>query len=238
MFSEKKPEPALKRWAPALLLGLIALGALGMLLYPVLRPETGGTAGTAGFNESGAAAERRQGGTGSGLELVSAGDGMKVEPSSAPAKAPRPSARQLAELCRAAEARIREMAERYSREHPEIAQYGRDWMSYPDLKKLNDDYMRDRDPAKFLKGLAASQSFPLLMQKYAGQGQLVAFVSEAMMKASPQELATAVGFMGEESEVDAVARAVLKALNLNPEILGATGEKSPARAPAAPPAKP
>ncbi len=239
MFSEKKPEPALKRLAPALLLGLLALGALGILLYPMLRPETGGTAGTSGFSDSGGPASRRERASGSGLELVSAGESFKAEASTAPAKAPRLTARQLTELCRAAEARVREMAERYSRDYPEFAQYGRDWMSYPDLKKLNDDYMRDRDPVKFLQGLAAAPSFPILVQKYAGQGHLVQFVSEAMMKASPQELSTAVGFLGEESAVDGVARSVLKALNLNPAILGGEGDKAPAPAPpAAPPVKP
>ena len=107
MFSEKKPEPALKRLAPALLLGLLALGALGILLYPMLRPETGATVGAAGFSEAGSSVARRERGAGSGLDLVKPGAGMKADPPRAPAKAPRLTAHHPTELRRAPEARVR-----------------------------------------------------------------------------------------------------------------------------------
>lgn len=223
MFSEKKPEPSWKRLLPAVLLGLLAFWALAVLVYPVLRPEAGGAAAGVGFDVSRSAAEPSRDRTGSGLELVRSHEAMTAPRPAEPetAKPPGPAEAMVRTLTRRGEGRIREMAQRYSKANPIVVEFGRAWMAYPDLKKLNDDYMRDRDPVKFLKGLAGSKNFSDLLVKYSGQAPLIAFLSEAITQSSPEEQSAALAFMSQEASVDAVAQSVLGALRLNLDALGA-----------------
>ena len=51
-----------------------------------------------------------------------------------------------------AEDKIRALGRKYSDRHAVIRQYGEDWISYPDLKKLRDDFWQDKNPASFMKG--------------------------------------------------------------------------------------
>ena len=64
-------------------------------------------------------------------------------------------------------AKVSAFTANFKRAHPVMRDYSRQWLSHPDLKKLNDDYMRDRDQVKFVHGLAASRSFGPLVAKLA-----------------------------------------------------------------------
>jgi hypothetical protein len=112
----------------------------------------------------------------------------------------------------ASESKARALAMSYTKRYPSIANYGRDWMSYPDLKKLNDDYMRERDPVKFMRGLARSENFPKLIKKYAGDPAIHAFVIEAIKEAPIDLAAAAAGYLPGDalarSSVDGVAGAL------------------------------
>ena len=94
---------------------------------------------------------------------------------------------------------------RYTERYPAILQYGEDWMKQPDLKKLNDDYMADHDPVRFLRGLAAAKSFPELTSKYARDPAIQSFVKEAL-KEMPHDVLTAASGMLVE---DGVLRVLL-----------------------------
>jgi hypothetical protein len=65
-----------------------------------------------------------------------------------------------------------------------MLQLGYDWMHYPDLKKLNDDYVKNHDPITFLRGLATSPSFPKLVMKYADDPGIREFCIEFSKRAS------------------------------------------------------
>src|SRR3569833_1145438 len=102
----------------------------------------------------------------SGLELMKVDSELRAETSPAPAPKPAATAENAAPRtlkdaredfileCRRNEDAVRRYAERMTKQSPVILQYGRDWMSHPDLKKLNDDYMRNHDPIAFMAGLA------------------------------------------------------------------------------------
>lgn len=126
----------------------------------------------------------------------------------------------FAELVRQGEAKIQSMAERYTKQHPVIGQYGKEWMSYPDLKKLNDDYMRDHDPGKYLRGLAASKNFGAMVKKYAPQGPVQGFVKEALKVAPPGAMDAAMSFLNEDKVIKQMVDNVAGALGLPPGLLG------------------
>lgn len=107
---------------------------------------------------------------------------------------------------------------RMTRKYPVIGQYGRDWMSYPDLRKLNNDYMRDRDPIAFLSGLAKAPNFGALVKKYAGAPEIREFITQGF-KQSPGELtASALNVLQTDGVVKNVAANAVSGLGLPPSI--------------------
>ncbi|MDE2144005.1 MAG: hypothetical protein KGJ84_16470, partial [Elusimicrobia bacterium] len=91
------------------------------------------------------------------------------------------------EAARKHEVEIRNFAARMTNKYAVIRQYGKDWMSYPDLKKLNDDYARNHDPIAFLTGLSQAKNFGVLLKKYAGAPEMREVVMEGM-KQAPADL--------------------------------------------------
>lgn len=90
------------------------------------------------------------------------------------------------------ESNVRDYAMRMTKKYPSVRQYGKDWMSYPDLRKLNDDYMRNHDPVAFMAGLSQSKNFGALVHKYAADPGLRAFVIDGVQQA-PSELMASAG---------------------------------------------
>jgi hypothetical protein len=91
---------------------------------------------------------------------------------------------------RKSEAKAQALAVQYTQRYPAIAQYGWDWMSCPDLRKLTNSYMVDHDPVAFLRGVAASKDFPELAGKYAADPAVRAFVKDAL-KGMPRDVLAA-----------------------------------------------
>jgi hypothetical protein len=138
----------------------------------------------------------------SGLDMLDARPGLATQASSRPSpvlsgggerqpfRDGGTGAAAFTAAVRRSEARARELSIQYTARHPVIAQYGRDWMSRPGLKKLNDDYMADHDPVKFLRGLAGSSEFRELGAQYAADPAVRAFVKD-VLKEAPKELLSA-----------------------------------------------
>ncbi len=165
----------------------------------------------------------------SGLEMIDLGAPPTGPALRAPSEAPAPpgqgaigQVRQAGgsaesafrEAVRRSEARARDLAIQYTQRYPAIAQYGKDWMSRPDLKKLNDDYAADHDPVKFLRGLARAPSAPELAAKYAGDPAVRAFVKDALAGAPKELLGAASDMLVEDGLVRGLAADVGGALGL------------------------
>lgn len=155
--------------------------------------------------------------------------GMSFGPRSG--AAPAPSAQEQAkktegdftQLCRTYETKVRNFAIAWTRQSPVLQRYGKDWMSYPDLKKLNDDYMRDRDPVAFMRGLAHAQNFGTMMKKYAGEPAIQAFAKDAFKQAPSDLSQAAMGFANSDGVVKGMVDNVVSAMGLPPGILGGGG---------------
>jgi hypothetical protein len=165
----------------------------------------------------------------SGLDLID----LQTEPAvRAPSRAPAPeaqvptdqerhdagsSASAFTEAVRRSEARARELAIAYTARHPAIARYGKDWMSRPVLKKLNDDYMADHDPVKFLRGLSGSPDFRELAAKYAADPAVRAFVKDVLKEAPKELLSASADLLVEDGLMRALLSDAGKALGLPQE---------------------
>ncbi|MDD5627570.1 MAG: hypothetical protein PHU21_00780 [Elusimicrobia bacterium] len=164
----------------------------------------------------------------SGLYLVEPGDfpqpaapaAVPGKPAAAPADpppapaAPGSAASAFTEAVRRSEDKARDLAIAYTERHPAILQYGRDWMSYPDLKKLNDDYMLGHDPVKFLRGAAGSRNFRELAGKYARDPAVRAFVKDALKQAPRDLLKASSDLLVEDGPLRALTSDAGQALGL------------------------
>lgn len=162
----------------------------------------------------------------SSLDMLKSGF-EKVQFGRAATGAP-PRATVIKDLVVKTEKIIEALAIRYTRQYPVIREYGKEWMSQPDLKKLNDDYFIDHDPVKFMRGLAASPSFPKLLKKYAGYGEIQSFVKDAVKSAPRGSVEEAMKIVNEEKTVKQLVDNVAQSLGLPVGMLaGAMGGGGP-----------
>ncbi|MBI5630939.1 MAG: hypothetical protein HY921_08655 [Elusimicrobia bacterium] len=199
----------------------IAGSALGALIFQHLQNRQAGLDKT-GFDISETSQAPRRAAS-SSASATPAQSGLGMVKTGMPGfslglKAPPPAARKAAasvtELARANESRIRGLAMAYTKRYLVIAQYGRDWMSHPDLKKLNDDYMKDHDPVKFMRGLASSRNFGAMVKKYATKPEVQAFTRDAIKNAPGQLISAASEFLNEDKVVKKLVDNVAQSLGL------------------------
>lgn len=112
------------------------------------------------------------------------------------------------------EKRVREYFMAATKKHPSVRQYGRDWMSYPDLKKLNDDYFKDRDPVKFMYGVSKSENFGKLVKKYATDPAIRAVVIDAAKQAPSDIMSAGMDYMQNDRVIKDLVGSVAKGLGL------------------------
>jgi hypothetical protein len=127
------------------------------------------------------------------IRIVDANSSVaRTASSSAPGDQKGDAKGSFARTARKYEGNVRDYATRMTKKYPSVRQYGRDWMSYPDLRKLNDDYMRNHDPVAFMAGLSRSPNFGKMVSKYAADPGLRSFVIDGVQQA-PGELVAAAG---------------------------------------------
>lgn len=190
------------RWLVVLLyfISLTGLGTLGLFAFngaprfdlprssmlvvsddapelPAARPSFGPIGSIVGFN--GAGTPDSAGFTAARAAAPSAPAaraGSKTPAAPAPAKAG-----PLAHAVRDLAPRFGALYRGYRARYPIVAEYEREWMSTPELRKLRDEFMHEgRDPVRFIHGLARSKAFVGLFSKYAGHEPFRDFAKEAV----------------------------------------------------------
>jgi hypothetical protein len=98
---------------------------------------------------------------------------------------------QLIVAVRDNEARYHDFVRKSARKHKVLRQYSREWMSYPDLRRLNNEWYRYHDPIRFAQGAARSKNLRQLLVKYSKNNEFRKFVREAVRQA-PADLLFAI----------------------------------------------
>jgi hypothetical protein len=159
-----------------------------------------------------------------GVAGVRIGDsGSAPAPAAAPAKEGDKKAQAHAdftEQARKHESSVRAYAEKMSKKYPLLRQYGKDWMSHPDLRKLNDDYMRNHDPVAFIMGLTKAPSLGGMVQKYAGSPAILAFITQGMKEAPADLTGSAMDVLANDTVAKSLIANVAKGLGLPPSVTG------------------
>ena len=118
------------------------------------------------------------------------------------------------EPCRKGEA----LAEAYAKRYPSIDRLGTEWMSYPDLQKLHDDYNKNNDPIAFVHGVARSKNFAKLLVKYAGDPAVQSFIKEGIAPMLGGMTSSAMSLLTEDNSIKTVIANVAGALGLPPAL--------------------
>ncbi|MDE2314150.1 MAG: hypothetical protein KGL04_08250 [Elusimicrobia bacterium] len=160
-----------------------------------------------------------------GLSLVRGG--FQPSPQNAASSPSEQADKELAAACRAHEGEVRALAIAYTKKYPIIAQYGRDWMSYPDLRKLGYDYMNNHDPVAFIRGVAASPNFRILVRKYAGQPAIRSFAMDVVTHAPADVLSAASAYLNNNQNMTSLANTILTALGLPAGLIGTSSSGAP-----------
>jgi hypothetical protein len=185
----------------------VAGSAVGVMIYQLTQKDKP-TADSAGFD----IAKTQESHSAQDTAQTTAGSAMQTDRTMFQAE----DLDSFADSWHKAEGSVRTMAIAYTKRYPSIAQYGRDWMRYPDLRKIAFDYQRDHDPIAFLRGMAASKNFGKLVVKYAGDPALQSFVKESITKAPGDMTSSVMGFLKEDNTIKKVVSNVTEALGLPP----------------------
>ncbi len=151
-----------------------------------------------------------------GIRIVAGNANSDTAPNQAASQAKKQAeaGKSFEQLARKHERTVRAYFMKATAKYPSVRQYGRDWMSYPDLKKLNDDYFRDRDPVKFMKGLSKSENFGKLVKKYSTDPAIRAVVIDAAKQAPTDLMAAGMDYLNEDSNVKTLLGSVAKGMGL------------------------
>ena len=129
--------------------------------------------------------------------------------------------RSLSRMLWELEPKFRNLNKTYMARFNAVVRYEKAWMSSPDLRKLRDDYMLgDHDPIKFVRGLAESKNFGILVKNYAKEPAIRAFAVDAMKQAPSAVMASASDAVSRDGSVRKIIDNVLQALGLPSLMLG------------------
>ena len=113
---------------------------------------------------------------------------------------------------------VRRFAERMTKKYPVVRQYGRDWMSHPDLRALTDGYWRTHDPVAFLMGLAKAPSLGVLVKQYSGSPELITCVTQGMKEAPTDLVTSAMDVLSNDGVVKNLVANVATGIGLPPSV--------------------
>ena len=127
------------------------------------------------------------------------------------------------------ESDVRNYSMRMTRKYPILRQYGKDWMSHPDLKKLNDDYMRNHDPIAFIMGLAKAPSLGAMVKQYAGNPAITSYITGALKEAPADLTSSAMDVLANDKVAKSLISNVATGLGLPPSVTGLINSGDPSK---------
>ncbi|MBI5247490.1 MAG: hypothetical protein HY923_09930 [Elusimicrobia bacterium] len=177
------------------------------------------------------------------LGMVKSDAGMSVMApgSSAPTKAQDTAAKpadkkadalpSLKEALAANEAKARAYIMKMQAKYPSIAQYGKDWMANPELRALRDQYWKDKDPVKFMYGVAKSDGFGQLVRKYAADPGIRAVLVGGIKEAPGSLTAPAAQIIANDKIAKNLVETVVSAAGLPKSLLPMLGGDADSKPP-------
>lgn len=109
---------------------------------------------------------------------------------------------------------------RMEKKHPSITQFGKDWAASPELRALRDQYWKEKDPLKFVYGIAKSNDFGKLVKKYATDAGIRDAIVTGAREAPPNLTAAVGGVFQSDKVAKDLVTTVIKAVGLPASLAG------------------
>jgi len=138
---------------------------------------------------------------------------------------PRVRAQQtLAAVVRPHERAFADLTNKYIAKYPVFQQWGKEWMTYPDLNMACKDYWKYHDPVRFSLQIAGSRNLSSMISKYSGHPELQAFLKDAITIAPKDIVKAGIDYLQKDSNAAALVKKFAAAAGLPPAIVaGFTG---------------
>lgn len=133
---------------------------------------------------------------------------------------PKAAAQQsLAQVIRPHERFFANLTNKYIAKYPIFNQWGKEWMSYPDLHQACNDYWKYHDPVRFSFQIAGSKNLAGMISKYSGHPELQAFLKEAITSAPKDVVKAGVDYLQNDANATALVKRFASAAGLPPALI-------------------
>lgn len=153
-----------------------------------------------------------------GIHIVGAAPAPARNSGASPEKKKEQSHADFTQEARRHEADVRRFTGRMAAKYPLLRQYGKDWNSYPDLRKLNHEYRQNHDPVAFLMGLSKAPNFGKIVAKYATSPEIREYVTQGVKETPGALLSSGLAVLKNDRVIKGLIASVAGNLGLPPTI--------------------
>lgn len=121
---------------------------------------------------------------------------------------------------------FRKLTVKYQKKSPVFLQWGKEWMSHPELAKACDEWYAHKSPIKFAYQIASSPNLPKMVLKYSRNQELHAYLREMATSAPKEVVMGLTDYLSKDKNAVALVEKFAKAAGLPPALVaGFTGKK-------------
>ncbi|MBI4347391.1 MAG: hypothetical protein HY553_11080 [Elusimicrobia bacterium] len=132
----------------------------------------------------------------------------------------------LAEAARRHESWFRNFTIKYQTKHPIVYEWGKEWVTYPELRKARDDYWQERNPVKFAFQVASSPNLAKMIGKYSQNPAMRGYVTDLAANAPGDVLKSFTNYLTKDSTAIRLLERFVRAAGLPPALASSfTGKK-------------
>ncbi len=132
----------------------------------------------------------------------------------------------LADAAKRNETWFRNFTIKYQTKHPIVYSWGKEWITYPELKKARDDYYQSRNPVRFAFQIASSPNLPKMVAKYSGDPAMRGYVTDLAANAPSEVVKAFTTYLMKDNTAIKLVERFAAAAGLPPALAaGFTGRK-------------
>lgn len=132
----------------------------------------------------------------------------------------------LSQAARRNERYFRNLTIKYQNKYPVFHQWGKEWMSHPELRQARDDYYKTRNPVRFAFQVAGSPNLAKMMGKYSRNPEMQAYLKDIAAHAPKDVLTAFVDYLKKDGNAATLIERFARAAGLPPALVaGFTGKR-------------
>lgn len=132
----------------------------------------------------------------------------------------------LAEAAKRNENWFRNFTIKYQTKHPIVYAWGKEWITYPELRKARDDYYQNRNPVRFAFQVASSPNLAKMVSKYSSNPAMRGYVTDLAANAPSEVVKAFTNYLMKDNTATKLVERFAAAAGLPPALAaGFTGKR-------------